>query len=79
MDVLVAIETFDVPDRLATKARRIVTVPARPLSADVVADLRAHIPRWVGVVGPPGDALAVALDLNTAGLAVRLYTDTAPE
>ncbi len=78
MDVLVAIEAFDVPDRLAIKARRIVTVPARPVSADVVADLRAHIPRWVGVVGPPGDALAAALDLQDAGLAVKLYTDSPP-
>lgn len=78
MDVLVAIEAFDVPDRLAIKARRIVTVPARPLSAEVVADLRAHIPRWVGVVGPLGAALAAAVDLHTAGLAVRLYTDEVP-
>src|SRR5207302_7229086 len=42
---------------------------------DVVADLRVHIPREVGVVG----SAATALALHRAGLPVTLYTDdTAP-
>ncbi len=73
--MLVAIEAFDVPDRLAVKARRIVTVPARTLSAEVVADLRGDLPRCVGVVGPPAEARVAARELSAAGLTVKLFTD----
>jgi len=63
------------PSRLRVRANRVLHTRSDPPGPDVVADLRVHIPREVGVVG----SAATALALHRAGLPVTLYTDdTAP-
>ena len=62
------------------RARRRVDVTAGALPGGTIADLRAHIPRSVGVIGlatDPGRAQAadVARQLHGAGLPVTFFTD----
>jgi hypothetical protein len=75
MDVLVSVGDVAVPPRLAAQARREMSVPAGPVPLGTVADLRAHIPRTVGIVGAPDEVVEVAQQLHHAGLPVRVYTD----
>ncbi|HET9071720.1 MAG TPA: cystathionine beta-synthase [Acidimicrobiales bacterium] len=75
MDVLVAVGDVPVPPRLAARARRLITVPAGPLSSADVADLRAHFPRSLGVIGEPDDVVEVANQLHRASFPVVVYTD----
>ncbi len=80
MDVLVVVDDAPVPERFVIRARRRVDVTAGALPSGTIADLRAHIPRSVGVIGTAtegGAALAadVARQLHGAGLPVTLYTD----
>src|SRR6516225_3513355 len=76
MDVLVVVDAASVPDRLAVRARRRVDVRSGALASGMVADLRAHIPRSVGVIGTgPGSAADVARQLHHAGLPVIVYSD----
>jgi len=51
-----------------------VTLSSGELGADVLATLRAHIPRTVGVL----EEIDVANQLHRAGLPVDLYTDRPP-
>jgi cystathionine beta-synthase len=80
MDVLVVVDAAPVPTRLAIRARRRVDVTAGPLASGTIADLRAHIPRLVGVIGAATTAGAahaadVARQLHQAGLPVTVYSD----
>src|SRR5439155_6082941 len=76
MDVLVVLDAAPVPERLAARARRRVDLPAGDLPSSAIADLRAHIPRSVGVVGAaPGPVADVARQLHRAGLPVTVYCD----
>jgi cystathionine beta-synthase len=75
MDVLVIVGNAAVPERLAVRARRQVHVAGPPVPVEVVGQLRAHIPRSVGVFGADRDAAAVASDLHAAGLPVSLLSD----
>ncbi len=80
MDVLVVVDDAPVPERLLIRARRRVGVTAGDLATGTIADLRAHIPRLVGVIGiatEAGTARAadVARQLHEAGLPVTIYTD----
>jgi cystathionine beta-synthase len=80
MDVLVVVDNAAVPERIAVKARRRVDVAPGDLSSSTVADLRAHIPRAIGVIGHDSDeglsdAAGTAGQLHRAGLPVILYTD----
>ncbi len=80
MDVLVVIDSAPVPEALAGRARRRVDVEPGELTSATIASLRAHIPRSVGVIGPPGpDGAAlvagVANQLHHAGLPVIAYRD----
>ncbi|MGH9094002.1 MAG: PLP-dependent cysteine synthase family protein, partial [Acidimicrobiales bacterium] len=77
MDVLVVVADCPVPERLAARARRRVDVEAGPVHPDTIADLRAHIPRSVGVFGDPSTLAAVAHSLHEAGLPVTVYSDDA--
>jgi hypothetical protein len=61
------------PDRLAARAHHILTVPSGVVSPTLIAEIRARIPRHVGVVGP--DAATVAVQLRQAGLPTELHTD----
>ncbi len=82
MDVLVVVGDQPAPDRLVVRSRRRIRIPAGPVAGGTIADLRAHIPRSVGVWG--GDAgvgggqapaLVVARHLHQAGLPVTLFSD----
>jgi cystathionine beta-synthase len=76
MDVLVVVDGTTVPERLAARARRRVGVRAGTLASGTIADLRAHIPRSVGVIGPLPEAVAdIARQLHRAGLPVIVYSD----
>jgi len=76
MDVLVVVDAVPVPERLAAQARRRVDVPAGPLTAAIVADLRAHIPRSVGVIGARmAEVVVIANQLHRAGFPVKIYSD----
>jgi cystathionine beta-synthase len=80
MDVLVVVEAAVVPERLAARARRRVDLPAGELPSSAIADLRAHIPRSVGVVGAaPGPVADIARQLHRAGLPVTVYSDEVVE
>ena len=80
MDVLVVIDLAPVPEPLASRARRRVDVGHGPLPSATIGELRAHIPRSVGVIGPRGDEGAAwvaetATQLHHAGLPVIAYSD----
>lgn len=80
MDILLVIDGADIPGRLAARARRRVDVAPGPLPPQVIADLRAHIPRSVGLVGPDSDQgrawlETVAHQLHQAGLPVEVLSD----
>ncbi|MFN2615261.1 MAG: hypothetical protein ABR552_10660, partial [Actinomycetota bacterium] len=69
MDVLVIVGDASPPERLIARAHHVVR--ANAITPDVVADLRARIPRDVGVIGA-GDA---ATALHRAGIPVTFYSD----
>ena len=75
MDVLVSVGDVAVPARLSARARRELNVPSGALPVQTVAELRARIPRTVGVVGAPEEVVEVAQQLHRAGLPVRVFTD----
>jgi cystathionine beta-synthase len=80
MDVLVVIDDAPVPSRIGERARRRVDVVHGELPSATVSELRAHIPRSVGVIAPPGaDGAAWLVDtaaqLHHAGLPVVAYSD----
>ncbi len=80
MDVLVVLDGAPVPERLTVRARRRIDVRSGLLASATVADLRAHIPRSVGVLGLPtgpgaASAADVARQLHRAGLPVTVYSD----
>jgi cystathionine beta-synthase len=65
----------EAPERLVTRARRVVRVDIDDPLTTVVADLRSHIPRRVGVLGAGADAVRVATELHHKGLPVVVHTD----
>ncbi len=75
MDVLVTVGDAPVPHRLTARARRELHVPPGPLPVGTVAELRAHIPRQVGVTGEAHELVEVARQLHRAGLPVVVFTD----
>ncbi|HLY83937.1 MAG TPA: cystathionine beta-synthase [Acidimicrobiales bacterium] len=79
MDVLVVVGAEPggppIPARLLAQADHQLAIQGGQATPDTVANLRARIPRAVGVIGPVADALRVATQLHHAGLPVTLYTD----
>jgi cystathionine beta-synthase len=80
MDVLVVVDGAAVSERIAARARRRIDVSHGTLGSNTIADLRAHIPRSVGVVGHDtaegaDQAAEVARQLHRAGLPITLYSD----
>ncbi len=80
MDVLLVIDAAEVPERLSARARRRVDVAGGPLPPEIIADLRAHIPRSVGLVAPDNDhgrgwLMRIAEQLHEAGLPVEVLSD----
>jgi cystathionine beta-synthase len=75
MDLLVVVGEATAPSRLVARARRTAHVePGAPL-VGLVADVRSHIPRRVGVLGAGADAGPIAEELHRRGLPVVLHTD----
>jgi cystathionine beta-synthase len=84
MDVLVVVQGAPLPERLVARARRVIDLGAAPVPASAIADLRAHIPRSVGVAGVDTEqgwsvVAAVATDLHRAGLPVTIFSDLGRE
>ncbi|MFP5371475.1 MAG: pyridoxal-phosphate dependent enzyme, partial [Actinomycetes bacterium] len=75
MDVLVVVGADPVPERFAARARRTIRTEVAADLIPLVADLRAHLPRVVGVTGPAADAVPLAIELHRAGLPVELVAD----
>ncbi len=75
MDLLVVVGECTVPPRLAARARRTTRVAPGGDLLNLVADLRGHIPRRVGVLGTGAEAGPVADELHHRGLPVVLHTD----
>jgi cystathionine beta-synthase len=75
VDVLVVVGEVDVPERLVSRARRTVFIVPGAVSSETVSELRAHIPRSIGVLGDAD----VARQLHQAGLPVTLFSDDSTE
>jgi cystathionine beta-synthase len=75
MDVLIVVGDAEVPARIRARARRSVTLAAGASTTPLIADLRPHLPRVVGVTGEPAAARLVAIDLHRAGLPTELLVD----
>jgi cystathionine beta-synthase len=78
VDVLVVIGDQRPPERLVSKAHHIVRSPTADLSPEVIADLRARIPREVGVAGAADAAAKAAIALEKHGFPVTLVADGEP-
>jgi cystathionine beta-synthase len=74
MDALVVVGGGEPGEHLAARARRRIDVDGTDTSS-LIADLRSHRPRRVGVTGPVESAGGLAAALHDAGLPVILYTD----
>jgi cystathionine beta-synthase len=75
MDLLVVVGDAVPPTRLASRARRTTHVEVGAPLLNLIADLRGHIPRRVGVIGRGDEAGPVADELHQRGLPVVLHTD----
>jgi hypothetical protein len=75
MDLLVVVGDAIPPSRLAVQARRTTHVAPGDDLVHLIADLRGHIPRRVGVFGRGDDAGPIATELHERGLPVVLHTD----
>ncbi len=82
MDVLLILEAADVPARVAASARRTLAIPYGPVSPETIGDLRAHIPRSVGLIAPDTEKGrswlgTIAEQLHRAGLPIEVLSDAA--
>ncbi len=75
MDVLVAVGDVVPPPRLAARAHRVLRLPEGLVDPTVVAEVRSHVGRLVGVIGPPVLAVRVADALHRAGLPTLVFSD----
>ena len=75
MDALVVVGGGEPAEHLAARARRRIDVGDLDEAATLIADLRSHRPRRVGVTGPAEPAGGLAAALHDAGLPVILYSD----
>jgi cystathionine beta-synthase len=84
MRVLVVVGDAEPPERLVVRSDRVLRTPGPDLEPQLLADVRAHIPEDVAVVGAPGRpesdaaAAAAAAELRAHGFPVTLYTDAPP-
>ncbi len=84
MRVLVVVGDAEPPERLVVRSDRVLRTPGPELEPQLLADVRAHIPEdvaVVGAVGQPGSdtaAAAAAAELRAHGFPVTLYTDARP-
>ncbi|HZI37251.1 MAG TPA: hypothetical protein VFF24_03010, partial [Acidimicrobiia bacterium] len=80
MRVLVVVGDGEPPERLVVRADRVLRSAGPELEPQLLADVRAHIPDDVAVVGAAGraEATAAAAELRAHGFPVTLYTDSPP-
>jgi cystathionine beta-synthase len=84
MRVLVVVGDAEPPERLVVRSDRVLRTPGAELEPQLLADVRAHIPEDVAVVGAVGQpesdsaAAAAAAELRAHGFPVTLYTDSPP-
>jgi cystathionine beta-synthase len=81
MDVLVVVGSDRAPVRLSARAHRVVRLPDAGVGPTLIAELRSHVGRVVGVTGAVEGATSVAGELHRAGLPTVLFADgpvTAP-
>src|SRR5688500_6111090 len=80
MRVLVVVGETEPPERLVVRAVRVLRCAGPELEPQLLADVRAHIPEDVAVVGAAGrnEAATAAAELRAHGFPVTLYTDTPP-
>ena len=78
MDVLVIVGDTPVPERILVRSRHQLKIQPGEVAPETVVELRAHVPRLVGVVGQDGEGDEVARELHRAGLPVVLFTDATP-
>jgi len=84
MRVLVVVGDAEPPERLVVRSDRVLRTPGSELEPQLLADVRAHIPEDVAVVGAGGRpewdaaAAAAAAELRAHGFPVTLYTDAPP-
>lgn len=71
MDLLVIVGDHDVPNRLIERADHIIRTQSHGMAPEVIAHVRAHIPRQVAVIGSSETAQA----LRNAGFVVTLHSD----
>jgi cystathionine beta-synthase len=72
---LVVVGLSRAPHTLEARARRVIPVSESPDMPSLIAALRGHIPRLVGVVGNAMAANAVVRQVHSAGLPAVLFAD----
>lgn len=75
MDVLVVVGSEPVPSRWENRARYVRRLALDESLDSLVGELRARLPRRVGVFGPIAETMPVAAGLRHAGLPTELFTD----
>jgi cystathionine beta-synthase len=80
MRVLVVVGQVEPPERLLARADRVLHSPDAELAPGVLAEVRAHIPEDVAVIGPDGPngdgaGARAAAELRRHGFPVTLYSD----
>jgi cystathionine beta-synthase len=75
VDILVVVGPADPPHDLEARAGEVLRLVEPEESPSLIAELRGHIPRLVGVVGDGDAAGPVAHRIHEAGLPVVLFTD----
>src|SRR3954452_12379197 len=84
MRLLVVVGETEPPERLVVRADRVLRTAGPELEPQLLADVRAHIPEDVAVVGASGRpemqaaATEAAVELRAHGFPVTLYTDSPP-
>ena len=75
VDILVVVGPAAPPHRLEARAGAVIRLEEPLETASLVAELRGHIPRMVGVVGDRGAVGSVTRRIHEAGLPVVLFAD----
>ena len=75
MDILVVVGTETPPLRLEARARHVTRIESTASLIPLIGDLRARIPRRVGVWGAVPESVEVAVALHSAGLPVELFVE----
>jgi cystathionine beta-synthase len=75
MDTLLVVGTDTPPRLLTARANRVLRVPDGQMTSSLIAELRGHIPRLVGVSGDTTLAARIAAKAHRAGFPTVLFTD----